>query len=157
MCSSCGQYSWTRLGSPVSLNQRSVFTVTSIAPQCCRILFLMDGLHLPHWKVEALASYTSKANACLYDSVYRMYLRRTGVPDNILVHNGINGRITETHLLNAEQWGTWGTFCAWLPGFKKAMGMGCADFYTQGTWQMTYAGACATYQKFPGDVFGVTA
>ena len=127
ICSGCGQYSWTQLGSPVSMNWRSVLTITSIASWCCRILFLMGRLHLPDWKVETLASCTSKANACLHNLMYQMYLSRMSAPGGVLVHNGINGRITQTYLLNVEWWGTrhgsrvelLGTFCVRLPGFKK--------------------------------------
>ena len=36
--------------------------VTSIASQCCRILFLMGRLHLPQRKVEALVSCTPETN-----------------------------------------------------------------------------------------------
>ena len=92
----------------------------------------MSGLHLPHWKVEAFVSCTPRANARLNDSVYQMFLNRTSALGDVPVHNGINGRIIQTHLLNVDWWGTqnWprvellGTFCVWLPGIEKARGMG---------------------------------
>ena len=69
ICSGCGQFLQTRLGSPVSINQRGIFMVPSVASRYCRIQFLMGYLTLPHQKVEALASCTPKANACLSNSV----------------------------------------------------------------------------------------
>ena len=111
---------------------------TSVASQCCRILFLMSGLHLPHWKVEALASCTPKTNACLNDSVYQMFLNRTSALGDVPVHNGINGRITQIHLLNVEWWGTqnWprvellGDLLCMAAWHRESKGCG---FYTGGT------------------------
>ena len=82
--------------------------VTSIASQCCRILFLVGRLYLPLWKAEALASCTSKDKACLCDLVCQMYFSKwKRCMGDVPVHYGMNGRITQTHLLNVEWWGTW--------------------------------------------------
>ena len=67
--------------------------VTSVASRFCRILFLMGGLHLPHWKVEALSSHILKTNM-----VYQMYLNGMDAPGNVPVHYNINGRITQTFI-----------------------------------------------------------
>ena len=76
----------------------------------------MGGLHLPHWKVEALASCTPKANVHLCDLVYWKYLNGSSALGDVPVHNGINGRITQTHLLNVEGLGTQNGSRVELPG-----------------------------------------
>ena len=88
-CSDCRQCSQTWQGSPDIINLGSIFTVTSVASRCCRILFLMGGLHFPHQKVEALATCTPKTNACLHDSVYQMYFKGMSALGDIPVHDGI--------------------------------------------------------------------
>ena len=83
-----------------------IFTVTSIASQCCTILFLMGRLHLPHQKADALASCTPNANAHPCDSMYWTYLSRKGILGDVPVYNSANRRITQIHLLKVEWWGT---------------------------------------------------
>ena len=66
----------------------------------------MDGLDLPHQKAEALAPCTCKANACLWDLVYKMYLSRMSAQENVPVHDGINGRITQNTIIKGRTTGT---------------------------------------------------
>ena len=132
-----------------------IFTVTSVASWCCRILFLMGGLHLPHWKAPCLC--TPNTNVCPHNSVYQMYLSRKGTLGTIPVYNGTNGRITQTHLLKVEWQGTqhrprvklleWPFVHSCLASKKQGVCI-TQTFILGGTWQMTYAQAYTTCQKF---------
>ena len=130
-----------------------IFTVTSVAS--CRILFLMGRLHLPHQK--ALCLFTPNTNACLHNSVYRMYLSWKGTLGDILVYNGTNRKITQTHLLKVEWQGTQHGSRVKLLGWpfvhsclaSKKQGVCITQTFILGrTWQMTYAQVYATCQKF---------
>ena len=76
----------------------------------------MGGLHLPHWKVEALASCTPNDDAHLRYSVYWMYLSGTNALVNVLVHGGGKQKNNSTHRLNVEWQGTWNGSRVELPG-----------------------------------------
>ena len=86
------------VGPLVSINRQGIFMVASIASRCCRILFLMGGLQLPHWKVEDLASCYLYDYVCSCNLVYQMYLTEKPISRCTSWH-WCNGRITQTHLL----------------------------------------------------------
>ena len=132
--------------------------VTSIASQCCRILFLIGWAPLAHWKAENLASYYSHSCVCLHNLVYWMYLmeKPTGRHTGRQRHNG---RITQTHLLKLN---------GRVPGTslglrfqrdllytaarlrKKGTGIQITQIFIldENVWQMTWAMAHATFWTF---------
>ena len=124
----------------------------------------MGGLHLPHQKVETLASCTPKDNAHLHDLVYQMYLNGMSAVGYVPVHASSEKNVTQTHLWNVEWWGTKNgsrvklleDFSVWLPGLEKGWGIGCRGFYTGKPQLITYADAYTIYQKFLHDTLDIT-